>query len=261
MKKFLKVLGIIVGAIVLIIILAFVFTSGLPKVADTMFTDIKAGNVQQAYEATAGQFKSSTTLDQFQAFVQQAGLNNFKDASRTEREIMNDQGILKGTVTLTDNSKVPFEVNLIKEDGEWKILNINIPEWGITNQEETTTTSDVPSQKETTVLVKNAMKLFADAINQKDFNTFYNNIAELRKWQTTVAELNTAFKPFIDNEIDLSVVNGVEPEYTATPMIDTNGVLSVDGQYTFQDGTVIFSQKYFKENNEWKLMGINIKIK
>jgi hypothetical protein len=128
MKKFLKVLGIIVGAIVLIIILAFVFTSGLPKVADTMFTDIKEGNVQQAYEATAGQFKSSTTLEQFQAFVQQVGLNNFKDASRTEREVINNQGVLKGTVTLMDDSKVPFEVNLIKEEGEWKILNINIPE-------------------------------------------------------------------------------------------------------------------------------------
>lgn len=91
MKKFLKILGIIVGAIVLIIILAMVFTSGLPKTADTMFADIKAGNVAQAYATTAKQFQSATTLDQFKAFVQQTNLATFKDASWTERSVTNDQ--------------------------------------------------------------------------------------------------------------------------------------------------------------------------
>lgn len=201
MKKFLKVLGIIVGAIVLIIILAFVFTSGLPKVADTMFADIKAGNVQEAYLATAGQFQSSTTLEQFQAFVQQAGLITFKSASWNEREIANNQGILKGTVTLEDGSKLPLEINLIKEDGERKILNLNVPQSGIT--EEGTANSDIPSQADTTILVQGGMKLLADAINAGDFTNFYNTIAQIRKQETTAAELQAAFQPFIDNKINL----------------------------------------------------------
>jgi hypothetical protein len=119
----------------------------------------------------------------------------------------------------------------------------------------------VPSQEETTKLVQGAMKLFSDAVNQKDFTSFYNGIAELWKGQTTVTELQEVFKVFIDNAIDLSVTTTLEPEYAAVPTIDENGVFAIDGQYTFQDGTVIFNQKFFKENDARKLMGINIQIK
>lgn len=258
MKKFLKVLGIIVGAIVLIIILAFAFTSGLPKVANTMFTDIKAGNIEQAYKATAGQFQSSTTLDQFKAFIDQTKLNTYKDASRTDREIQNDQGILKGTVSLEDGSKVPFEVNLIKENGERKIFNLNIPQGGLTDQE---AAADVPSQEETTVLVQSTMKLFADAINAGDFTTFYSSIAQARQQQTTAADLKTAFQAFIDQKVDLTATTTMTPEYAAVPTIDANGVLEVQGKFPFNDATVTFDQKFYKENGVRKLFGINVIVK
>ncbi|MEI8090985.1 MAG: DUF4864 domain-containing protein [bacterium] len=123
-----KVLGTIIGTIVFIILLAFTFTAGLPKVADTMFADIHAGNMEQAYATTAKGFQANTTLDQFKTFVQQTNLATFKEASWTDREVMNNQGILKGTVTLSDNTKLPFEINLVKEDGTWKIFTMQIPQ-------------------------------------------------------------------------------------------------------------------------------------
>lgn len=35
----------------------------------------------------------------------------------------------------------------------------------------------------------------------------------------------------MDNNIDLSAVNNTTPEFTATPTIDDDSVVSVDGQY------------------------------
>lgn len=259
MKKFLKVLWIIVGAIVLIFILAMIFTSGLPKVANTMFADIKAGKVEQAYTSTAKEFQTATTLDQFKTFVAWTKLANFQSASWTEREVNNNQGILKGTVTLDDGAKLPFEINLIKEDGQWKIFTMNIPQGGLTDQ--TTATQTIPSQTATTVMVQKAMELFATAVNKWDFTAFYNNIAKVWQDQTSAADLLKAFQVFVDNKIDFSFTSTMEPTYAAVPTIDENGILDIQGTFAAQDGTVIFEQKYFQENGEWKLFGFNVQIK
>ena len=71
---------------------------------------------------------------------------------------------MKGTVTLDDGAKLPFEINLIKEDGQWKIFTMNVPQGGLTDQ--TTDTQTIPSQTATTVMVQKAMELFANAVNK-----------------------------------------------------------------------------------------------
>lgn len=128
-----------------------------------MFADLKAGKVEQAYTTTAKEFQAATTLEQFKGFVQDTKLATFKNASWTERTVENNQGFLKGTVTLNDGTKLPFEINLIKEDGNRKIFSLNIPQGGVTD--ETDDTSAIPSQDETTVMVQKAMELFANAVN------------------------------------------------------------------------------------------------
>ena len=254
-----KVIGTIVGVILFIIFLALGLTSWLTKSADSMFSDIKAGNVQQAYTATAKEFQSATTLEQFKTFVQWTKLANYKSTTWTDREVNNNQGILKGTVVLEDNTKLPFEINLIKEDSQWKIFTMNVPQGGVTDQ--TAATGSIPSQVETTVMVHKAMDLFATAISKADFATFYNEISKARQKQTTAADLLKAFKVFSDNKIDFSFTATMEPTYTAIPTIDANGILTVAGTFAAKDGNVIFEQKYFQENGEWKLFGFNVQIK
>lgn len=167
---------------------------------------------------------------------------------------------MKGTVTLNDGAKLPFEINLIKEDGTWKIFTMNVPQGGITDQTETDT-SKIPTQAETTVMVQKAMDLFANAINKANFTAFYNALSKARQEQTTVADLQKAFQVFIDNKIDFSFASTMEPTYAAVPTIDANGVLDIQGTFAAQDGSVIFEQKYFQENGEWKLFGFNVQVK
>lgn len=110
-------------------------------------------------------------------------------------------------------------------------------------------------------MVHKAMELFANAINKADFTAFYNAISAARQKQTTIADLQKAFQVFIDNKIDFSFTTTMEPTYAATPTIDANGILTVQGTFAAQDGTVMFEQKFFQENNEWKLFGINVQVK
>ncbi len=272
MKKFLKVLGIIVWAIVLIIILAFVFTSGIAKTANTMFHDLKMWNIEQVYQSTAGQFQAATTLDQFKSFVNDARLNTNESVFRSSREVVNNRGFLNGTLKLVDGSKLPIEVDLIKEDGKWKVLSIYMPQWWLIDKEQTSyenqwlvlqqepVIAEIPSDREIMMLVQTSIMLFAEGIKREDLTIFYNNISQFRQEQTSPGELTQVFYPFIENKIDFSSLFWVEPQYSALPEIDNNGILFIKWWMPFEETAVIFEQKYYNENGEWKLFWFALQV-
>jgi hypothetical protein len=85
----------------------------------------------------------------------------------------------------------------------------------------------MPSDAEINLLVKNSVMVFVESIKQKDLTIFYNKISQLRQEQTTPIELQQAFQVFIDNQIDFSSILGVEPQYSALPEMDNNGILLI----------------------------------
>jgi len=179
---------------------------------------------------------------------------------------------LKGTITLADGSKLPLEIDLIKEGGEWKIWSIYVPEGGLVDkevvydeyQEELPTLDmvmhELPSESEIDMLVQNSIMVFAESINQKDLTIFYNTVSQFRQKQTTPQELQQAFQSFIDNQKDFSSLFGVKPEYSALPEIDGDGLLVIKGWMPFEETAVIFQTKYYNENGEWKLLGFYFQV-
>ncbi len=138
MKKGVKILLWIVGAILAIIAIAFCATAGLPDVANKQLALIREGKIEDAYELyTSADFKAATSLEQFQAWVDSyPALANNKSSSFNSREIMNNTGHLEGSLVANDGGVTPVVYDFVKENDEWKILMVQLKATGLQTEGE-----------------------------------------------------------------------------------------------------------------------------
>ena len=129
-KRFPRWAKILIGVvvfIVIVIIVAFSATSGVVKVVDKQLSLLKQGDVEGAYALTSGEFKNATPLEDFKKFVEQyPTMSKNKSYTFTERSIENNIGTAKGSLTAEDGTVTPITYTLVKEEGEWKILNLKL---------------------------------------------------------------------------------------------------------------------------------------
>ena len=258
MKKFLKILLILFLIIILGVAAAFYFTAGLPKAADQFFSAVKDKQMDQAYSLVSEDFKSGTSKEQLQQFLQASSLNNYASASWDSRSINGGRGTLKGIVTSVEGFKVPLEMSFVKTDSGWKIHSIRKPTSGVS---ETTQTLKVPDEAELVALVNDSMGAFGGAVKARSMVTLHDQISSVWQKQVTVEQLDQAFGTFYGNPFDFSSLEGLKPAFTGEPMINGDGVLNVSGFYPTAQYRLVFELKYFKEGLSWKLLGINVQVK
>lgn len=128
--RFFVILGkILLGIFVfigLIIGIAFYATSGVAGAVKDQLSAIRSGNYEKAYSYTSTEFQKASSLDDFKKFIEKVpALKNNESISINNREFENENGSVKGTLTSKDGLSTPIEYRLIKENGEWKILEIN----------------------------------------------------------------------------------------------------------------------------------------
>ena len=127
MPTWLKVIIGLVIFVIIVIIIAMMATSPVVKPVEKELSYLKSGDVQAAYDLTSNEFKNATSLETFKAFLTQyPSLTSNKSHSFTNREIVNTTGTVTGTLEATDGTKTPIEFRLIKENGAWKILGIQV---------------------------------------------------------------------------------------------------------------------------------------
>lgn len=131
-KIVLGVIGGFVALIVLIIVVAFMATAGPVKSAESYLGLLRSGNVEAAYKSTAKDFQATVSMSDFQRFLEAyPAFKNNQSASFSSREISNDTGTLKGELKATDGGVTPVEIKFVKENGEWRILGIQVKNTGI----------------------------------------------------------------------------------------------------------------------------------
>jgi hypothetical protein len=259
MKKVLAVAAILIVIIVIVILLVFQMTSGVVEVADQFFAEVKAGNVANAYEHYLSEdFRAATTLEELESFLEKTALSNYSGASWSSRSISGDQGKLEGSIETADGGTIPITIDLVKENDEWKILSIYKPESGLVSDERT---REIPSDAELKELASASVHNLALAINNDDFKSFYNDISEFWRSQTTPAELKGAFKSFVEQQVDLTVLQGMEPVFSEPPALDENSSLVLKGYFASQPSMTYFDLSYIYEHPEWKLVGIAVDLK
>jgi hypothetical protein len=104
---------------------AFGITNGLVTVSDDFFTEIAEGDYQTAYGYLSCEFHDNTTVDELQTFAQESALAEYAEATWWQRTVSGDEGLLDGQVETTDGQELPITIWFLKEDGAWKIYQID----------------------------------------------------------------------------------------------------------------------------------------
>jgi len=259
LRKILIAIVVLFACAILIVVIVFQMTGGVVEVAETFFSEIRAGNFDQAYETyLSEEFKNNTSQTNLKTFIAKSNLSDYHEASWNTRSIKNKRGELEGTITTSSGTAVPLSLLLIKEQNQWKILSITIPQAGL---DVVSAKPDIPETGILKLLVAESVHDLALAINARDFTPLYNSISRFWKNQTTAEELKQGFAAFINQKIDLTAVKGVEPVFDKVPIINEQDVLELAGYFPTKPAMVYFKLGYTYEHPDWKLVGIDINVK
>lgn len=118
---------ILLGLIGAIVFVVFKFTSGPVEVVNKKLAALRDGKLEEAYSMCSKEFQRSASLEVFRDYVDRYPiLKNAEEFSSYNREVSNGVATLNGNIKGKDDSTVPAVYKLVKEEGTWKILYMNI---------------------------------------------------------------------------------------------------------------------------------------
>jgi hypothetical protein len=257
MTKLVKFALGLVALFAVAIAAAFLLTADMKKQADAFFAAVKAKDHAAAYQLLSEDFRAATTQPEFTQFLEKTALARFERASWSNRQISGGRGELDGAVTTEGGGVIPIKLGFVKENGKWLIYSLHKPRAGLTQDD----AGKVPSDAEQVRMVVDALQVFARSINADDFSEFHRYVSILWQRQITVQQLNGAFKPFMDADIDLTKLDSYTPTFDEPTAIGSDGILVITGHYPTRPSSVIFRLKWVYEGVGWKLMGTNVELK
>lgn len=226
-------------------------------VQEKSFADFRREQLSSKFRE---QFSLEKFTEAFQPFLDGGyDIANIADSDPVfeVKPAIDDDGILllQGYYPTRPN-KVSFRLRYIHGSSGWKLLGINVKAVPAVEN-----TGEIPSEKEMKALVLESLLSFNTSVQAKSFASFYRHIAELWRKETTPEKLQKIFQPFIDQELNLGPIDRMEPTFDAKPAINSDGFLVVKGSYPTKPRKVAFEVKYVYEKEEWKLVGINVRVK
>jgi hypothetical protein len=242
--------------IALIAVIAIKATSGIVDTADEFFDAVKSKNMSAAHGCLSEEFRAETNVEELEIFLKHTALVNVVDARWGERSIENKEGKLSGTVETETGGSIPISMTFVKENGKWKIYGIQKPQAGIVTPGEAPSVPDEATQK---ALVKRAIHDFALAVNAESFVAFHAGLARPFREQFSAEQLLETFKGFCEQDVDLTVVDDMDPILDEAATIDEDGVLAIKGHYESAPSKTYFDIKFF--GTPWKVLGINVRVK
>ncbi len=108
----------------MIVMFSMVFGK-MADVAQAELAALRAGDVEQAYTYTSTEFQKAVSIEDFEKFVTHyPALKDNTSASFPDRNMHDNLGNLNGTLSLPNGKSIPITIHLIKENDQWKIVEI-----------------------------------------------------------------------------------------------------------------------------------------
>lgn len=151
--------------------------------------------------------------------------------------------------------RIDFRLKYVYAKPAWKLFGIKV------NVSPTGSVPDkAPSETEAVNLVRTSLLEFNQAVQEKDFTNFHQKIATVWQAQTSPEKLEAIFQSFIEQEIDLTLIENMTPKFEQPPALNDDGVLVMQGSYSTRPSGLRFQLGYLFENSEWKLIKIKVDI-
>jgi ABC-type transporter MlaC component len=129
-KKLWVIGGSIVGVIILLVILVNAATSAPVVVSNDLVTDIQTKNSAAAYSLFSSAAKQVVTQEKLTAAIDRIGPILSGKPDMKSKEVKGETGSAASAKVVydikgTDGVTYKFTVNLVKDNGDWKVLNFD----------------------------------------------------------------------------------------------------------------------------------------
>jgi|GEM_PF-4892261 len=241
-------------------------------VANAFLSDIKAGKPEAAYALTTFAFQAQQNVSEFTAKVEDLKLDQFTEAKWERKEDTSSEIALAGTVSLGKDVTIPLNITLYVQGRHWQISGIATDAIGQSGEHvrfsvfgepysfSTTVHHEMPSADEMQVLVRQTLSDFNQALDKRDFSGFYDTVSHTWQSQISVPRFSEAFQPFLDQGVHLAGVEKAPLKYDRDPVIDSHGILQVQGICGLQPQAAHFGLRFVYEVPRWRLFAITVEM-
>lgn len=247
--------------------------AGPDDAAKQFFGRLAAGEAEKAYSEGAFTFQAQQTPKAFAQSVKELGLSPEDSYTWDPPEITGDEARTRVEVAAKSGRKLTFIVTLVRESGAWRVHSLRNPRSeGSTRTENRFTVvgkgaafSDAQSQRmpeeaEIKQMILTTLAKFDEAVQQKSFGDFYTGVSIAWQKQLTVGQLERAFAPFINAGVRIGGLNEADMQLDGPPMINTEGILVINGHFNTAPYRVYFGMKFVYELPHWKLFGLDVNL-
>jgi hypothetical protein len=262
----------VLAACVLALLLPACGKKGVPAdAAKSFFGKLAAGQSAQAYAESAFGFQAQQTEKAFAQTVSEMRLTEVDALDWETLETGDQQAKMRVEITRKDGTKLPLIVTLVYESRAWRVHSLRSPH-GSTRTENRFSVvgkgaafSDAQSQRmpdesEVKQMILRTLEKFDEAVQQRSFTDFYNDVSVAWQKQLSVGQLERAFQPFVNASVRFGGLKEAEMQLDGPPVINTEGVLVVNGQFHTAPYQVYFTMKFVYELPRWKLFGLDVNL-
>jgi hypothetical protein len=270
-----------------------------PEESARQFFDlVSKGQSAQAFASASYGFQKSQTPRFFATTLHEMGLDAVASAKYEPPDLSDGVARIAAEFTTSSKETVKLVVALVSERGAWRVLSLKSPRNSISGRVENRfsivgrdpsfndpTERAAPDAKQSKELVRTALLGLNDAVHTDNFQPLFDEIS--LHWQDQIvppvegkampgrqrppltpkerelgaARLQHAFRNFVDQKIDIGGVGDLEPVFDGPAWVNTDGELMISGSYPLKAFQVIFVLKFFYELPNWRLLGLDVRVK
>lgn len=240
--------------------------------ANDFFITMSQQHYAAAYQSAAVPMQARFSEAAFEAVARDSGLGTFVSLSWKTESATPKEARLLGQFVGKNNVATLLRATLVHESGRWKVYSLDVVspqdpakavdlfarfDYGTGFNE--VYTRKLPSDDEIRKLVNETIEKFNTCLHKKDFKAFYDYTSLLWQSRTTEAQVERAFKPYVDANQTLDFLKDVKVIFDEPPRLNADGYLLVDGYYPTTP-RVIFHFQYTFELPKWKIVGITLSV-
>lgn len=239
------------------------------------FEQLASGDTSGAYSSAAFGFQAEQSEKAFEQRVREMGLNSIASTSWGAPELKGREARVPVTITTRAQATLPFVVTLVRESDVWRVHALKAAGGDVRQANQFSLVGKglaftdalnkpMPQGREVNALVRATLVEFNEALQQKSFAGFYQWVSTAWQNQLTESQLQRAFQPFMDRQIDFAGIAELEPVIDVEPTINSEGLLLITGHYDAAPPRMPyklhFALKHVYELPNWKLFGLDLSL-